>query len=233
MRSFISISFLALAACKPAADIRSGELAMCLTNDGGTAVHSTATASWDVTGTVRNVTELDGSANAMLDCAEDAAYSVDIQKTDGTTWTIAYGIIDQAGTQAAPMLDLSEGDTVNLLFRQIENETPARGLVLIDGEGLVAAMDNGISGGALDADAVEGLMVRRGLDVGQNKEDCGKRAGSQIEFLTGATVSLEPFTVSKVQLEQNTFDVYAISAFYWNKAQCAESVDELAWAVFR
>jgi hypothetical protein len=206
---------------------------MCLSNDGGTAVHSSATASWDVTGSVQGVTELDGSPVALLDCAEDAAYAIDIQETDGTTWTVAYGIIDQDGSQAAPVLDLKTNDTVNLIFRQVESTPAARGLVIIDGDGLVVAMDNGISGGALEADAVEGLMVRRGLDIGQNKEDCGKRAGTQIEFLTGATVSLQPFTVSKVQLEQETFEVYAISAFYWTKAQCAESVDELAWAVFR
>jgi hypothetical protein len=233
MRSFIFISLFSLAACKPATDIRSGELVMCLSNDGGTAIHSSATASWDVTGSVQGVTELDGSTAALLDCAEDAAYAIDIQETDGTTWTVAYGIIDQDGAQAAPELDLKTNDTVNLIFRQVESTPAARGLVIIDGDGLVVAMDNGISGGALEADAVEGLMVRRGLDIGQNKEDCGKRAGTQIEFLTGATVSLQPFTVSKVQLEQETFEVYAISAFYWAKAQCAESVDELAWAVFR
>jgi len=233
MRSFISFSILALTGCKSATDIRSGELVMCLANDGGTPIHATATASWDVTGSVKNLSELDGSAHPMLDCAEDAAYALDIQETDGTTWTVAYGIIDQDGSQAAPVLDLTQGETVNLLFRQVENSPAARGMVIVDGQGLVAAMDNGISGGALESDAVEGLMVRRGLDIGANKEDCGKRAGSQIEFLTGATVTLEPYTVSKVEFEQETFDVYAISAFYWAKAQCDESVDELAWAVFR
>ncbi len=233
MRSLIPISFIALSACKPAADIRSGELTMCLTNDGGTAVHTSASGSWDVTGAIQGINELDGSASPMLDCAEDAAYSIDIQETDGTTWTVAYGIIDQNGAQTAPAPDLNSGDTINLLFQQVEGTPPARGLVIVDGQGLVLAMDNGVSGGALDNDAVEGLMVRRGLDIGQNKEDCGKRAGSQIEFRTGATVSLEPFTVSEVQLNQETFEVYAISAFYWAKAQCEESVDELAWAVFR
>jgi len=233
MRPIISCSLLALTACKPAADIRSGELVMCLTNDGGAAVHSSATATWDVTGSVQNIAEGNGTANPMLDCADDAAYVIDIRESDGTTWSVAYGIIDQTGAQAAPAPDLTTGDTINLMFQQVESLPPARGLVIIDGQGLVLAMDNGIAGGALDSDAIEGLMVRRGLDIGENKEDCGKRAGSQIEFRTGSTVSLEPFTVSKVQLNQDTFEVYAISSFYWPKAECDESIDEMAWAVFR
>ena len=233
MRSNISLAFLALLGCKPAADIRSGELVMCLTNDGGAAVHPSASATWDVTGSVEQINELDGEANPMLDCAEDAAYSIDIRENDGTTWTVAYGITDQTGDQAAPAPDLTTGDTINMMFQQVENLPPARGLVIVDGQGLVLAMDNGIAGGALAADAVEGLMVRRGLEIGQNKEDCGKRAGSQIEFRTGTTVSLEPYTVSKVELKQETFEVYAISSFYWPKAECDESVDEMAWAVFR
>lgn len=224
---------MTMMACKPEAEIRSGELLMCLSNDGGTAIHQSATASWDVTGTVTDVTELDGSANPTLDCAEDAAYSIDIQETNGTTWTVAYGILDQNGDQSAPEPDLLTGDTVNLLFRQIENTPPGRGLIIVDGQGLVLAMDNGIAGGALDTDAVDGLMVRRGTEVGENKEDCGKRAGSQIEFQAGGMVSLEPYTVSQVQLENQSFDVYAISSIYWSKATCDESIDEMAWAVFR
>ena len=220
-------------ACKPEADIRSGELAMCITNDGGTAVHQSATASWDVTGTVTNVSDSDGADNPMLDCADDAGYFIDVQKTDGTIWTVAYGILDQNGDQTAPAPDLTVGETINLMFRQIEHSPPARGMVIIDGQGLVLAMDNGIGEGALDSEDIDGLSVRRGPEVGLNKDDCGKLAGSQIEFRTGATVSLQPFNISTVQMEDRVFDVYAISSFYWAKATCEESVDEMAWAVFR
>ena len=233
MRSIIATSSVTLVACKRATDIRSGELVMCLSNDGGTAIHPTASATWDVTGTVTGIQEVDGNANPLLDCGDDAGYTIDIEKTDGTTWTVAYGILDQDGDQAAPAPDLSMGETINLHFQQVEHAPPARGIVIVDGNGLVLAMDNGVANGALDNEAIEGLVVRRGLDVGQNKEDCGKRAGTQIEFRTGATVSLEPFTVSTVQLENQSFEVYAISAFYWANPSCEDSVDEMAWAVFR
>ena len=76
-------------------------------------------------------------------------------------------------------------------------------------------------------------MVRRGLDIGENKEECGKRAGTQIDFRTGATLSLEPYTVSTVNVGDQAFDVYAISAYYWSVANCDDSTDEMAWAVFR
>ncbi len=233
MRSLFAISIATIVSCKPADEIRSGELVMCLTNDGGAAVHPTASAAWDVTGTVTSVAEMNGEANPQLDCAEDAAYAIDIQQTDGTTWTVAYGILDNNGQQSAPAPDVASGDTVNLLFRQVLNAPPARGMVLIDGQGLVIAMDNGIAGGALEKDAIDGLMVRRGLDIGQSKDDCGKRSGAQIEFKTGGTMTLEPYTVSRVQLDDGQFEVYAISSFYWPGSACDESADEMAWALFR
>ena len=233
MRSVFALTLTTLMACKPAAEIRSGELVMCLANDSNTALHPTASGSWDITGTVTAIHEMSRESNPQLDCAEDAAYAIDIQKTDGITWTVAYGILDNEGKQAAPAPDISSGDTVNLLYRQVQHRPPARGLVLVDGQGLVLVMDNGIAGGALENDAIDGLLVRRGLDVGQSKDDCGKRSGAQIEFQTGGTVTLEPYTVSQVQFDDGNFAVYAISSFYWPGSACAESADEMAWALFR
>ena len=233
MRTLFVISVAALTACKPANEIRSGALSLCVTNDSGIAIHPTASASWDIIGTVTAVSAMDGETNSGLDCANEAAHAIHIQKSDGITWTVAYGILDSDGIQSAPAPDVSNGDTVNLLFRQVQNQPPARGLVLVDGQGLVLAMDNGIAGGALDADSIDGLMVRRGLDVGKSKDDCGKRSGAQIEFNAGGTVTLEPYTVSEVQFDDNQFEVYAISSFYWPGNACSESTDEMAWALFR
>ena len=234
MRALFAISIVIIfAACKPDNEIRSGELYLCASNDGGVALHPTASTSWDVTGTITAVNEMNGETQASLDCAEDAAYAVHIQKSDGVTWTVAYGILDNEGIQSAPAPDVSPGDTVNLLFRQVQHTPPARGLVLVDGQGLVFAMDNGIAGGALETDVIDGLMVRRGLDVGKTKDDCGKRSGAQIEFNAGGTVTLEPYTVSEVRLDDDNFEVYAISSFYWPSNACDESADEMAWALFR
>ena len=233
MRPITTVCLLTLAACKPAENIRSGELVMCLANDAGTAIHASASAVWDVTGSVTAITEVNDDANPMLDCADDAGYTIDIQETDGTTWTIAYGILDQQGHQTAPAPDVLVGETVNLHFQQVEHTPPARGVVLVDGDGLVLAMDNGFGTGALENDTIDGLMVRRGLDTSHDKDECGKRSGTQIEFRTGETISLEPYTVSTVNMGSQSFDVYAISAFYWSKATCDDSADEMSWAVFR
>lgn len=234
MRNIAILSLISLGACAPEADIRSGEIALCLTNDSAGSLNRTATASWDATGTVIGVTELDGSAIAGLDCSKDAAYAVEIQESTGAVWTLAYGITDHTGTQVAPPMDLVDGDMVNFIFRQHQDQPdPARGFVVIDGSGLVAAIDNGLSGGVLEDSDTEGLRVHRGLAVGDNKEDCGLRSGTQIEFRGSSTVAIEPFSSSSINIGSFDFEVFAISAYFWSKANCDENVDELSWAIFR
>ena len=221
-------------ACAPETDIRSGEVALCLANNSGTMLNQTATAQWSNIGTVVSVNELDGSAVPGLDCAENAAHSVEIEELDGTVWTLAYGVTDQTGAHVAPPLDITVGDTVNFLFRQKQApNTPARGFVVVDGNGLVAALDNGISGGALKQEDIDGLSVNRGLDVGDNKEDCGMRSGSLIQFQGNETVSIEPFSTSTVTIGSASFQAYAVSAYYWTKGSCDENTDEFSWAIFR
>ena len=234
MRNIAIFSFISLGACAPEANIRSGEIALCLTNNAGATLNSTATASWSETGTVRGITELDGSSVPGLDCAENAAYAIDIEESTGTVWTLAYGITDHDGTQVAPVLDLIEGDMVNFVFRQLQNQPdPARGFVVIDGSGLVAAIDNGLAGGALEKEDIDGLYVHRGLAIGDNKEECGLRSGTQIEFRGSSTVAIEPFSSGTVNIGASDFEVFAISAYFWSKANCDENVDELSWAIFR
>jgi len=234
MRNIAIISLISLGACAPETNIRSGEIALCLTNDSVTTLNPSATASWDGTGTVRSITELDGSSIPGLDCAEDGAYAIDIEESTGTVWTLAYGITDHTGAQVAPSLDLMEGDMVNFIFRQKQNQPdPARGFVVIDGTGLVAALDNGLSGGALENSDIDGLRVHRGLAIGDNKEECGLRSGTQIEFRGSSTVAVEPFNSDTIDIGASDFEVFAISAYFWSKANCDENVDELSWAIFR
>lgn len=234
MRHSILFPIALTFACAPETDIRSGEVSLCLTNNSGTMLNQTATAHWSGIGTITSTSELDGSALPGLDCAEDAAYAVEIEEIDGTVWTLAYGVTDQTGAQVAPMLDITNGDTVNFLFRQKQaSNIPARGFVVVDGDGLVAAIDNGISGGALKQEDIDGLSVNRGLDVGDNKEDCGMRSGSLIQFQGNETIAIEPFSSSTLTIGSASFEAYAVSAYYWTKDSCDENTDEFSWAIFR
>ena len=234
MRSSIGLTLVFAAACAPETDIRSGEVALCIANNSGSLLNPSATAEWSNIGTVTAINELDGSAIPGLDCSERASHSINIEELDGTVWTLAYGITDQQGDHVAPALDLTMGDTVNFMFRQKQTTgLAARGFVVVDGSGLVAAVDNGIFGGALSRGDVEGLNVNRGLDVGDNKEDCGLRSGSLIEFHGDRSVSIEPFSSSSLQIGEASFEAYAVSAFFWSKGSCDENADEFSWAIFR
>jgi hypothetical protein len=234
MRSSIAIPLVLATACAPETDIRSGEVALCLANNSGTVLNPSATAEWSNIGTVTAINELDGSTIPGLDCSGSASHAINIEELDGTSWTLAYGITNQEGDHVAPALDLTLGDTVNFMFRQKQTPgTAARGFVVVDGSGLVAAVDNGIFGGALTPGDVEGLNVNRGIDVGDNKEECGLRSGSLIEFSGNTTVSIEPFSSSTLQIGESSFEAYAVSAFFWTKGSCDENTDEFSWAIFR
>ena len=86
---------------------------------------------------------------------------------------------------------------------------------------------------AADSSAIDGLNVNRGLAIGDNKEECGLRSGTQIEFRGSSTVAIEPFSTGTVNIGASNFEVFAISAYFWTKANCDENVDELSWAIFR
>lgn len=232
MRTFLIFPMTALLGCKTTS-FDAGEATLCLTHDGGQGIHGNADATWDVTGIVTDVRELDGEEIPGLDCGAEASTAVDIQETSGRTWTMAFGILDEMGEDATPPIDLSINDTINFMFRQKSGIVTSRGMLIRDGNGLVAAMDEGIGGGALENGDVEGLEVTRGLDVGESKEDCGKRAGTQITFEGSQSISLRPFSQSTLELDGGSYEVTSISSYYWAKTRCDDATDQLAWALFR
>ena len=232
MRLITLLSVSLLAACDTT-NFDAGDVAVCLSNDSTSGIHQTAESSWDVTGMVTDVRELDGSEIPGLDCTDKASVAVDITETNGTTWTVAFGITDPLGENATPDLDLSLNDTVNLFFQQDSGVITNRGMMIVDGDGLVAALDEGINGGALDDQDVLGFDVLRGVEVGATKEECGRRSGPQITFEGSESLTLKPFDQASMRVEDVDYQLQAISSYYWSKSRCDELTDQLAWSIFR
>ena len=213
-------------------EFESGEAAVCLGNDEPAPIPVTAKANWEVTGMVDAVRDFDASDSANTNCSSAVSTAVDVVDATGTTWTLGYGILDSKGNQELPQLDLIEGETINLIVRQNESGL-SRGFVIHDGQGVVAAMDEGIAGGALNEDDVNGLIVARGLPIGTSKDDCGKMEGTQIAFEGTSKVTTSPFNSTYVEIDDTELQAFAIDSFYWTKTSCTDAEDKLAWAVFR
>jgi hypothetical protein len=214
-------------------DFESGDAAVCLGTNGETQISETATASWDVAGQVNDVREFNASDDATMSCGGTATTAVDVVDFSGATWTLGFGIRDAKGKDAQPELDLAIGDSVDLLFRQEVDGGIARGFVLYDGNGLVAAMDDGTDGGALAAGDVENLKVNRGAEVGSTKDDCGKMEGTVISFQADTRTNIAPFDTTTVELNGTRMDAFAIDSYYWSKVKCDDASDRLTWALFR
>jgi hypothetical protein len=230
-RLLIFSSLTLLGACA-GPDFESGEAAVCLGSDSPTPIPVTAKANWEVTGMVTAIRDFDASDSATMSCSSPVATAVDVLDSTGTTWTLGYGIVDAKGDQTLPDLDLDLDTTVNLIVRQ-STDGLSRGFVIHDGLGVVAAMDEGVNGGALDPADVDGLSVTRGTAIGFSKDDCGKMEGTQITFDGESTVSSSPFGSTTVDLDGVALQVYAIDAYYWTRSTCDDEIDHLTWAVFR
>jgi len=226
------LTSLALLGACAGPEFESGEAAVCLGSDHPTPISVTAKADWEVTGQITEVRDFDAADGATMNCNSATATAVDVLDMTGTTWTLGYGILDPRGDQALPDLDLDLDDTVNLIVRQ-SDDGMSRGFVLYDGNGVVAAMDEGTAGGALEDEDVSGLEVARGVAVGTSKDDCGKMEGTQITFRASERVHASPYSETSVQVDGTELQAFAIDSFYWSKTSCNDVADQLAWAVFR
>ncbi len=232
MRLITASSLICLTACSTTT-FDAGDVSMCLSNDTTSGIHQTAASSWDITGMVTDVQSLDGTEIPGLDCSAEASVAVNITETNGTTWTVAFGITDPHGEDATPELDLNMNDTVNLFFQQEAGVITNRGMMIVDGDGLVAALDEGIDGGALENQNVLGFDVLRGVEVGADKDECGRRSGTQITFEGTESLTPKPFDHGSMEVEGVDYQIQAISSYYWSKSRCEELTDQLAWSVFR
>jgi hypothetical protein len=228
--TFLSALVLLSACAGP--EFESGEAAVCLGSDATTPIPVTAKATWEVTGMVTAVRDFDAADEATTNCGSNISSAVDIVDVTGTTWTLGYGILDSKGEHKLPELDLAVDDTVNLTVRQ-SDDGMSRGFVIHDGQGIVAAMDEGTAGGALKDDDLDGLEVRRGFAIGTSKDDCGKMEGTQITFKGSGKSTSSPFGSTMVNLEGTELEAFAIDSFYWTDSACDDALDQLTWAIFR
>lgn len=209
-----------------------GEASVCLGSDAATAIPVTAKATWEVTGMVTAVRDFDPTDSTTSNCGSNISTAIDVLDMTGTTWTLGYGILDSQGKQSLPEIDLAIDETVNVIVRQSESGL-ARGFVIRDGSGIIAAVDEGTGGGALTKEDLDGLTISHGYAVGNSTDECGEMEGTQIDFRGSTSAKTSPFGTTTVEIDGMPLEAIAIDSYYWTDSECDDAVGQLTWAIFR
>lgn len=211
-----------------------GDAWTCLQTDDVDAVLGEETASYDVSGTVVSEEAAAGPEGNLLACGGATSRVLTIAATDFSTWTMGYGILDEVGADQTPALDVSVGAQVYLHFNAVNSFGTAGGFVLQDTTSVIAAMDVGSWGSALEIDDVPGLVVADGEKIAAEETDCGLLTGRSLLFQGDADTELSPMGSRLITFSGKAFTAFAVAnTSYEDEVDCTDVAGERTWAVFR
>ena len=190
-------------------------------------------AVFEIDGTV--VSDVEGEPPPSdVECYGERSRVLSIQDAEGAVWTLSYGIADPEGGLEALALDVSAGQAVHLLYRLVAEFGSAQGFVLTDEDGLVAALESGTWGPALQDGDVPGLSVDDGIMFATTDEECGTAGHFQWIFSGDEDVEIEPYSLGSVPIDGVTYQAWSVANLQWQgQIQCTDTADDQMWAVFR
>jgi hypothetical protein len=187
--------------------------------------------------------EIEGSvisdeAGAMPETAMECYWTIDrvltIEDTEGVLWSVGYGVEDPDGNADTPALDVEEGEAVSLVYRSVQSFGAANGFVLEDDDGLVAALESGTWGPALEDGDVPGLAVTSGDMIGTQDSECGTEGHFAWSFAGDDTVEVDPYGQDTVTIAGAPYTAMAVANLQWQgDVQCTDLAGDEVWAVFR
>jgi len=238
-------ALLSLFACEPGGDpppvvVNPGEATACLgqTIEKSYPAAYDETPSWAVEGVVLSFGPAgDAIADALVDCGPSLSQVLRIEAPDTIVWTLGYGIEDPSLGDVSEPLDVAVGDVVSLTFRAVQSFGSAAGFVLTDAEGLVAALEVGTWGGALEPGDVPGYRVEAGEAVMEEEGGCGTFEHRQTDLYGHYTEpsSFNPGEWGPVEGEDGvTRWARAIQHFeYVGQPSCTDVAGAWSWAIWR
>ena len=247
----ILLLLAALTACDEESDDTGGEAFVPSTGSvyacaGGAAMPDPYAAEdysslWDegISGTVVSDEALSGAFDSPLECYGVGQRVLTIEDGDGGEWAFAYGVTDPDDADVTPAMAVSAGEAVSVRYRAVLDFGSANGFVVTSAadDRVIAAVEAGTWGGALQDGDVPGLMVSRGEVFGEEPTDCGPVVHERLEFFAptdGDVIELEPYAVSTVTLGGAPISVYAaVSATFDDRVQCTDLAGTVSWALFR
>ena len=199
------------------ADVSSEQFSLVL--DEATVLSDEAVSSWPTTGGL----ECWGTPTRALQ-VEDAA--------TGAVWWIGYALQDGDGADATPALDVVVGQRVSVLYRAVLSFGMTHGVVIRDDAGVVAVLEEGAWGTALEADD-HGLPISlEEAEYAREDDGCGTLIHRSIAF--GAE-RLDPWASAPVTLAEAGGEVtaFAVINTTFEDVSCTDVAGQQAWAVVR
>jgi len=215
--------------------LEKGSGTSCLAGDLPENLYELDGDNWlfEVEGTV-----VSDAAEAMPETAMECYFTIDrvltIEDAEGTLWSVGYGVEDPEGISDTPALDVEVGETVSLTYRTVQSFGAANGFVLEDDDGLVAALESGTWGPALEAGDLPGFTVDSGEMIGTTDSECGTEGHFPWTFAGGTTVTVAPYSEDTVTIGGADYTAMAIANLQWQgDVLCTDLAGDEIWALFR
>jgi len=241
LSALTALTALALVGCDPTekddVTIDDGYVYACLGHDGDETEPSYGYSTFTISGEVVSDGAFVAPDNDVHRCfSEDRALT--ICDDDGTIWTLGYSVTDSDGEDITPPLDVAPGQDIELFFASLQDFGVISGFVLRDEGGVVAALEGGSWGSALDpdgdADPIDEFEVSVGEAVLTEETGCGEVEHRELVFTGDSEVALVPgesgaFTVDGAELTAS-----ALRSFdYTGETTCTDVAGATVWTVWR
>ncbi|MFH1469626.1 MAG: hypothetical protein ABIO70_34895 [Pseudomonadota bacterium] len=229
------ISLSSLAACAADwQDAPEGFASACLSGDIPEDLYEQGGASFTIDGTVIAEGEDTLPPEDLMECYGQRDRVLTLEDGDAGTWHVAFGITDPDDAMATPAMDVVVGQEVHLLYRTVASFGTAQGFVLTDDDGLVAALESGTWGPALQDGDVPGLSVSDGEMMGTLESECGTEGHFAWSFAGDETVEVQPYGSGTVPIDGIDHLALAVANMQWQgDVLCTDLAGDQMWAVFR
>jgi hypothetical protein len=169
-----------------------------------------------------------------MECYGTVHRVLQIEDDEGVVWSLGYGIEDALGDDTTPSMPVEPGQEVQLTYRTVQSFGSANGFVLEDEHGLVAALESGTWGPALEQGDVPGLTVTSGAQMTTVDSECGVEGHFAWSFAGDEVLEVQPYGERTLAIDGSDFTVIAVANLQWQgQVQCTDLAGTEIWAVFR
>lgn len=228
------LPLLPLTACTASwKDAPAGFASACLAGALPADLYEQGGATFEIDGTVLS-DGVDTLPDTSMECYGAHPRVLVLEDGEGVVWSLAYGITDPDDVDATPALDVTVGQTIHLLYRTVAEFGSAQGFVLTDDAGLVAALESGTWGPALEDGDVPDLSVTDGEMMGTLESECGTEGHFAWSFAGDETVDVQPFGQGTVPIGGIDYLAMAVANMQWQgDILCTDMANDQMWAVVR
>ncbi len=175
----------------------------------------------------------EGPDPSTFECDALASRFLTLEDANGEQLRLGYGWRDDDDTDITEPLPVSVGDSVELRYRELQSFGTASGFVLQDDDGLVAAVEVGTWGNALQDGDVPGLTVSSGAVYASAYTQCGTQEAHLTELQGDETIGLQALEKGDLQIGGASYTALPLANYGYSSTNCTDLAGASIWAVWR